>query len=49
VTSIAPWSVEISGFPSATIDPEDLRPIILANTYEIYLVRNFQGTLELMK
>jgi hypothetical protein len=28
VTSIAPWSVEVSGFPSATIDPEDLRSII---------------------
>lgn len=41
VTSVSPWSVEISGFPSATIDPEDLRPILFANVHEIYLVRNY--------
>lgn len=28
ITSISPWSVELSGFPSATIDPEDLRSIL---------------------
>ncbi|CAD8098688.1 unnamed protein product [Paramecium sonneborni] len=49
VSSISPWSVELSGFPTATIDPEDLRSIIQSNTHEIYLVRNFQGTLSIMK
>ncbi|CAD8180964.1 unnamed protein product [Paramecium octaurelia] len=49
VSSISPWSVEVNGFPSATIDPEDLRSILQSNTHEIYLVRNFQGTLSIMK
>ncbi|KAM3132848.1 hypothetical protein pb186bvf_014996 [Paramecium bursaria] len=49
IQSISPWSVEMSGFPTATIDPDDLRSIVTQQIHEIYLARNFQGTLNIMK